>query len=80
MPLGTPGFYGTNADASENHEFCKMCFENGAYTQPELTVEQMVESSVHFMTNSLNFEETKARELSAGVIPHLKRWKVVPEA
>jgi hypothetical protein len=75
MPLGAPGFYGTNADASQQTEYCKFCFQNGAFTQGDLTVEGMVDSSVAFMVQNLKFEESKARELSQAIIPQLKRWK-----
>jgi hypothetical protein len=75
MPLGTPGFYGTNADSSENTDYCKFCYQNGGFTQPDLTVDGMIDSSAKFMTEHLKFDEAKAREMSEAVIPKLKRWR-----
>lgn len=75
MPLGAPGFYGTNSDGSENTEYCKFCFESGSYTQPDMTVDQMIESSVSYMVKGLRVPEEKARSMSQLIIPTLKRWK-----
>ena len=75
MPLGTPGYYGTNADGSENNEYCKFCYQKGEFTQPDLTMEGMIDSSVHHMTTSMDFPKEKAMEMSNQLIPTLKRWK-----
>jgi hypothetical protein len=75
MPLGAPGYYGSEADGSENKEYCTFCYQNGAFMQPEQTLEGMVDASVRYMTATLKFEEAKARELSMQVLPGLKRWK-----
>ena len=46
MPMGeTEELYGTNADGSKNEEYCKYCFENGAFTFPG-TMEEMIEICV----------------------------------
>ena len=31
--------YGTNADGSLNDEYCKDCFQNGEFTEPDITLE-----------------------------------------
>jgi hypothetical protein len=66
--------YGTNADGSVNREWCKFCFANGAFTTPDLTVEQMVQRSVDFMSTHLGIPVERAREQSSSVIPRLRRW------
>lgn len=68
------GMYGTNADGSENREWCKFCFASGAFTAPQMTVDQMVQRSVDFMTRNLGFPEDAARAQSHAVIPNLRRW------
>jgi Putative zinc ribbon domain len=75
MPLG-PGFHGTEADAAETPDYCTFCYQSGTFTQPDITVGQMVDSSVSFMVGNLKFEEGKAREMSEAVIPTLKRWRI----
>lgn len=73
MPLGS-GFYGKNEDGSETHEFCKFCFQQGKFVEPQLTLKQMVERSINFMMAELPLGEEKAARLANEVIPRLKRW------
>lgn len=74
MPLGV-GFYGTNADGTASNEYCKFCFEEGNFREPNLTLDQMIGRSVANMVDDLNFEQNAAEELAQKVIPTLKRWK-----
>ena len=76
MPLGD-GFYGGNADGSENQEYCKFCFQDGVFTDEGLTVDDMIEKSADHMTKEQGFEGREARDLAQGVIPSLKRWKKI---
>lgn len=74
MPLGT-GFYGTNEDGTENQEYCKFCFQNGSFTKPNITVEEMEKMSVDNMIQDLKMPVEKAQQLAQSVIPNLRRWK-----
>lgn len=74
MPLG-PGYYGTEQDGSETTEYCRFCFQNGAFTQPDQTVEEMIASSVENMTGELKMPTDTAQELAESFIPTLGRWK-----
>ena len=74
MPLGK-GFYGKNTDQSDNIDYCMFCWKDGKFTNPTLTLNAMLQSSVNYMTKSMGFDPMKARELSNAVIPKLKRWK-----
>lgn len=74
MPMQDGG-WGTNADGSENDLYCKFDYQDGKFTEPDLTVDGMVEKSVKLMTTELNFEETQARQMSEEIIPKLKRWQ-----
>ena len=71
------GFYDTTADGGTTLEYCRFCYEKGAFVNPNQTLEEMVESSVQNMTQELKMPEGKARELALAVIPELKRWKVI---
>ena len=74
MPLGT-GFYGTEANSSESAEYCKFCYRRGDFTNPAMSMEQMIDISVKHMVGELKFEEARAREIAMSFIPHLRRWK-----
>ena len=42
MPLGDPGFYGTEADESRNEDYCIYCYANGAFNE-ELDMQEMID-------------------------------------
>lgn len=67
--------FGTEADGSSSTEFCTFCYQNGEFTNPRQTVDEMVASSVDFMTSNLGFSAAEASELSNNVIRKLKRWQ-----
>lgn len=68
---------GTESDGSPASEFCKFCYQNGTFTDPEQTLEGMINRSVDFMTRELNFSRETASKMSNDIIPLLKRWKPV---
>jgi hypothetical protein len=70
-------FFGTAADGSPVKEYCKFCYQNGAFVEPELTMKDMIEKSVSHLTRVLHMTPEKAKEVSAALIPQLGRWKRV---
>jgi len=78
MPLTEDAMYGKNADGSKNEEYCCYCFENGAFTNPDDTLEEMIESCVPFLVEDENCPEAdsadNARSMLQEVLPKLKRW------
>ena len=74
MPLDSNEMRGTEKDGSPSAEYCKYCYQNGAFTNPNLTLKEM--------TNIVQTEMEK-RHISAPIIknavnilPGLKRWKM----
>lgn len=74
MPI-TEEYYGTMADGTKNPEYCQFCFQDGEFTNPEMSVDEMMNSSVSYMTANLGFTEEKALHISSTIIPNLKRWQ-----
>lgn len=73
MPM-EPTEYGTNQDGSANTEYCKYCYENGAFSRDE-TLEEMIASCVPFMaTPESGLSEEQARAMLNEQLPKLKRW------
>ncbi len=66
--------FGTDADGSPVSEYCMFCYQNGAFTNPTQTVDEMVQSSIGFMTANMGFEQDQATQMSNDVIRGLKRW------
>ena len=73
MPLNKEENCGTNEDNSKTIEYCKFCFENGKFTNSNLTMSEVIEKSVQ-MSKKLWMPEDKAREIANNTIPKLKRW------
>jgi len=76
MPMGaTDEMYGTNADGSKSDDYCKYCFENGAFTA-DCTMDEMIEFCVpHMATANSGMSEDTARNMMREFFPTLKRWK-----
>ena len=76
MPMGpTNELYGTNADASKNGDYCKYCFENGAFTA-NCTMDEMIEFCVpHMAAANPSLGADEARKMMREFFPTLKRWK-----
>jgi hypothetical protein len=68
--------YGTNADGSRNEEFCSFCYQGGAFINPDMTLDNMIETAAKGWSDSVpgvSYEE--ALKVSRQNIPTLKRWQ-----
>lgn len=76
MPLGqTDELYGTEADGSKNEDYCKYCYENGAFTS-DCTMDEMIDFCVpHMVSGNADMTEENARSMMKAFFPTLKRWK-----
>jgi hypothetical protein len=76
MPLSeTFGNLGTNKNNTNTLEYCNTCFKNGDFTNPNQTLDQMIQSSIENMTGEQNMPTERATELANSFIPTLKRWQ-----
>ncbi|NMM61850.1 transcriptional regulator [Clostridium sp. P21] len=73
MPMNEE-VYGTEINNEKNKEYCIYCYENGAFTQPDLTMEQMIDACMPFMKDK-GMDENEARNLMKNCLPALKRWR-----
>jgi len=75
MPLEKDEQFGTNADGSPCQEYCGHCFQQGSFTAPEITLEQMIDLCSDILVERMGAPEEKAREVMREVLPRLKRWR-----
>lgn len=73
MPLSY-NFYGTEKNGEKSLEYCSYCYENGAFKQPDLTMEEMIDMCIPFMKQN-GMDEDKAKTLMENSLPTLKRWR-----
>ena len=74
MPMLKPEDFGTDEKGLRINDYCHFCYKDGKFTNPDITLEQMIDLSVGCMVKYTNMTEDKARELSSNCIPALKRW------
>ncbi len=65
---------GTEKDGSPSSEYCNLCYENGAYKDPDITLEQMQVVCIQAMQN-MHFPKFFAKHIAKSQIPKLKRWQ-----
>ena len=77
MPMGeTNEMYGTESNGSKSTDYCKFCYGNGAFLNPNLTLEEQIEAVAALMIKDFGFSSEDAMEQCKGNIPNLKRWKI----
>ena len=75
MPMNKdPENGGTNSDGTKNLMYCSYCYENGAFTQADITVAEM-QTLVKGKMKEMGFPGFLAGFFTRG-IPRLERWKV----
>ena len=69
---------GTEADGRKSAEYCSHCYQDGKFTNPEITADQMV-TLVQGKLKEMHFPGFLAKKFTKD-IPNLKRWKTVAAA
>jgi hypothetical protein len=77
MPMGeTDEMYGTESMGGKSEDYCKYCYDNGAFTNPASTLQEQIESVAAIMVKDFGFSLEDARAQCNEGIPKLKRWKM----
>lgn len=73
MPIkGDEDKWGTNADGSKSSDYCLYCFQQGQFTQPDMTAAEMQEFCIGKM-KEMGFPRPLGWLFTRN-IPKLKRW------
>ena len=75
MPLGKPEDFGTDEAGYRVNDYCRHCFAGGAFTDPAISMDDMLEQCVRVMDQQRIMPEPKARDLMTDALPRLKRWR-----
>jgi hypothetical protein len=75
MPLAKPADFGTSTQGFRVNDYCRYCYEEGRFTQPDLTLEEMIEGCSRIMVTQARMPEKAARALLRDTLPALKRWR-----
>ena len=77
MPLDKPEDVGTEMDGSPGGDYCRYCYQNGAFTYPDATMEDMIALNLKFNEeNGLPMgTREEAETMMRNWVPTLKRWR-----
>ena len=75
MPMTTPEEFGTNDDGSAHDEYCTYCYQEGEFTDPNLTLAHMIDFTAEMMVNDEGMSESKAKQAARESLTPLKRWR-----
>lgn len=78
MPLGKPEDFGTDQIGYRVNAFCRHCYADGAFTEPAISMQEMLDKCVSVMAEHGIMPAAQARALMADVLPRLERWRVQP--
>ena len=77
MPLDRPEDAGTEAGGAPSGDYCRYCYQNGAFTAPDATMDDIIAFNLKF--NSENGQpfgpQEEAEKMMRGWFPTLKRWR-----
>jgi len=76
MPMESSDLFGIEADGSKSEDYCTYCFQKGQFTEPEITMQAMIDKCVPIMVQMNIMPEEQARTLMTMTLPTLKRWRV----
>ena len=74
VPMTKSEDFGTNQDGSKNDEYCTYCFQNGVFTWPDATMEDMIGNLVE-MSSQWGVTKEEAEKTARETLPMLKRWR-----
>lgn len=75
MPMGTRDLYATEADGRPNEDYCKYCYEKGAFTFKGTMAEMIAICVPHMVEGNADMTAEQAHQMMTEFFPTLKRWK-----
>ena len=74
MPMENDDLFGSKNDGSKTQEYCKYCYQNGSFTDPDITLAEMKAKVSGFLTEQKGMQAFQANMIANSFIPKLKRW------
>lgn len=74
MPLNAPGDRGTEGDGTPSAYYCRHCYMNGAFTEPEAAIETMAVRGGEMMSHLFDLPPERAQGFVLQQLRPLLRW------
>lgn len=72
MPLTRPEEFGSDECGYRVDDYCRHCYIGGAFTDPDVTLEQVMDRCVSIMARRNIIPEAKAGDVLHRVMPRMK--------
>lgn len=66
--------FGRTSTGVINVNYCQFCYEGGQFTEPDITMEEMIEKVAKTMSEQKRVPLEQAKEAVRESLPKLKRW------
>lgn len=76
-PLQDPRFRGTDQENARVQTYCIFCFQDGRFTEPKLTMEEMGWRIHRVLVQQASIPAREAVTMIDGILPKLERWRKV---
>ena len=74
MPLVNPEDFGTESCGGKSEDYCRYCYENGAFRKEE-SMDEMIETCIPFAIEAGEYKTAdEARAAMREFFPKMKRW------
>jgi len=67
--------HGTDANGAKVDDYRHCCFQSGKFTDPDVTMQEMIEKVSSMLAQHSDMTEAQAKEMMAGLVPKLERWR-----
>ena len=74
-PIEGEDDFGTEADGGRSAMYCSCCYQKGAFTEPDVTMEQMLERVIGIVIEHRIMPPDEARRQLPGYFRTLARWR-----
>lgn len=75
MPLSSRADFGTDAMGHLVSDYCHFCFVNGGFSEPEISMQGMIDKCVAVMAQRGIMPRAEAQAHMTRLLPTLKRWR-----
>lgn len=74
MPMSAEEHFGTEVEGTLSKDYCTYCYQNGAFTEPDITLDEMAEKCGAIMSQLYDIPVVNAKQFCREQMSCLKRW------
>ncbi len=75
IPIKHSSEFGTTGTGVIDTKYCGYCLQNGKFTEPDITMEEMIEKVAKTLAEKQRIDVEKARATAGSMLPGLARWQ-----